>query len=124
MAGRCASNKLTLFSLISPAEFCLGAISNTASYLRLWALSLAHAQLSEVLWTMTIQNVFGMTGILGALATVAGFAVWFAGTISILCGMEALSATLHAVRLQWVEYMGKSFIGGGTRFEPLTFEQE
>lgn len=117
-------SEVIIHQIIHTIEFCLGCISNTASYLRLWALSLAHAQLSEVLWTMTIQNTFGLSGVVGALAVTFGFAVFFMGSIAILVGMEGLSATLHAVRLQWVEAQGKHYMGGGTPFTPLKLKAE
>eukprot|EP01129_Flabellula_baltica_P007375 TRINITY_DN2864_c0_g1_i1.p1 TRINITY_DN2864_c0_g1~~TRINITY_DN2864_c0_g1_i1.p1 ORF type:complete len:802 (-),score=173.65 TRINITY_DN2864_c0_g1_i1:27-2432(-) len=128
-----SSTEVVVHQVLETIEFVLSTLSHTASYLRLWALSLAHSELATVFWDMLfspfaafgavlIENAVGAT-IASVVGSFIGFAAWAAATVFVLLGMESLSAFLHALRLHWVEFQSKFYHGDGVKFRPFSYKK-
>lgn len=128
-------SELFIHQLIETIEFVLGTISNTASYLRLWALSLAHSQLAEVFLTMSFGIIWKEKPTLtdgaitydkkGATITIGTWIMWYAFmtvTFAVLMMMDVLECFLHTLRLHWVEFQNKFFQGTGYLYSPFSFK--
>jgi V-type H+-transporting ATPase subunit a len=111
--------EIVIHQAIETIEFVLGMVSNTASYLRLWALSLAHSELATVFWEKAMLSTLNMNW----FATYLGFGVFAGVTFGVLLMMDVLECFLHALRLHWVEFQNKFFKADGIRFTPYSFKQ-
>jgi len=111
--------EIVIHQAIETIEFVLGMVSNTASYLRLWALSLAHSQLATVFWEKAMLTTLNMN----FFAAFLGFGVFAGTTFGVLLMMDVLECFLHALRLHWVEFQNKFFKADGIRFAPYSFKQ-
>ena len=112
-------------SIIETIEFVLGTVSNTASFLRLWALSLAHSQLSVVFFSKSLGMAGSMTDnyfINGILLSFI-FVIFACLTIAVLLFMDLMECALHTLRLHWVEFQNKFYKADGYQFKPFCFSK-
>jgi len=91
----------------------IGFMSDVLSYSRLLALGLATSVIGSIVNQMALMlgfnNIFKIILIVAVL--LAGHLINFA--------INALGAYVHSSRLQYIEFFGKFYKGGGTSFEPF-----
>jgi len=112
-----------IHQLIHTIEYVLGTVSNTASYLRLWALSLAHSQLARVFYAKTLQGSLGGNGAMNVIESVLTCFLFLMFTAGVLMLMDVMECFLHALRLHWVEFQSKFYYADGVQFLPFTYAQ-
>lgn len=116
LAGR---EKKGAFSKVASG---LGGLYNSANYLsdllsysRILALALSSAVIAETMNTLAALVQGNFVGIIfSVLIYLIGHTFNFA--------MGMLSAYVHDSRLQYIEFFGKFYEGGGTEFMPLKFD--
>ncbi len=103
--------------IMGPIE-TFGLLANTLSYLRVMAVGVAGVKIAE------IGNEMGFHGMADAvssgdyLVAVLCFLIWIGVQVFALA-LGLLSPSIHAVRLHFVEWMGKFYDGSGQEFAPI-----
>ncbi|HIE06111.1 MAG TPA: hypothetical protein EYP58_04850, partial [bacterium (Candidatus Stahlbacteria)] len=90
-------------------------ISAVISYVRLMALGMVTAGIA-----MVINTVIGMVSGIPIAGFIIGLIIFIGGTIFNIA-INALGGFIHTMRLQYVEFFQRFYIGGGRRFEPFGY---
>jgi len=105
VVGKLIGGVMSLYNITS-------YLSDILSYSRLLALGLASGVISSVLSILGTMGGDGFVGwIVFIIVMIAGHTFNFA--------INALGSFVHAARLQYVEFFGKFYEGGGEAFNPL-----
>ena len=100
-------------SAIEAVEGTLSSIGNTASYIRLFALNLAHVTLMAVFIEMAGEGISPIS-----------IFILLIGNILVIV-LETLVSLLHSLRLQWVEFFSKLGLSfDGYKYEPFIIKRE
>lgn len=89
-----------------------GYLSDVLSYSRILALGLATGVISSVFNTL---GTLAGSGLMGALVMLLAFCIGHPYNIAI----NALGSFVHSCRLQYVEFFGRFYQGGGEGFRPF-----
>lgn len=99
--------------IMGPIE-TFGLLANTLSYLRIMAVGVAGVKIAEVSITMGWEMMWSG----GILSFIIGLILFtFIQIFALALGL--LSPSIHAIRLHFVEWMGKFYDGSGVIFNPL-----
>ena len=88
-------------------ETLISQLSNTLSFVRVGAFAVAHGGVSMAFFALAGEEI-----------NLKYWIVLLIGNIFII-GFEGLIVGIQTMRLNYYEFLGKFFKGGGTRFEPL-----
>jgi len=88
-------------------ETFISQFSNTLSFVRVGAFAVAHGGVSMAIFTLAGEDL-----------NVKFWIIVVLGNIFII-GFEGLIVGIQTMRLNYYEFLGKFFTGGGMRFEPL-----
>ncbi|MAK19713.1 MAG: hypothetical protein CMA05_00165 [Euryarchaeota archaeon] len=103
--------------IMGPIE-TFGLLANTLSYLRIMGVGVAGVKIAEVSITMGWDKI-GPAIDSGDILTVVLGLILFVLIQLFAIALGILSPTIHAVRLHFVEWMGKFYDGSGKAFSPL-----
>ena len=104
--------KRILKGLYAAYNIAAGWLGDILSYSRLLALGLATGVIASVFNTL---GSLGGKSVLGAIVFILVFAVGQAMNM----GINLLGAYVHSNRLEYVEFFGKFYEGGGRKFQPF-----
>ncbi len=106
-----------LFKGIAKLYDLISFLSDVLSYSRILALGLATSVIA------TIVNQMAMMAGFNVLGSVVFILVFIAGH-SLNIALNSLSAYVHSSRLQYIEFFGKFYKGGGKAFSPLKIDTD